>query len=65
MTDIRKIQELLAQFAEERDWTQFHSPKDLAMALSIEASELMELFLWKGTEESFYIKEKSGCKKSK
>jgi NTP pyrophosphatase (non-canonical NTP hydrolase) len=34
-------------FREERDWKQFHKPKDLSMALSIEASELLECFLWK------------------
>ena len=36
----------LRQFARERDWDQFHSPKNLASALTIEASELLELFLW-------------------
>lgn len=36
----------LAQFARERDWEQFHSPKNLAVALSIEASELLEIFQW-------------------
>lgn len=33
-------------FTEERDWAQFHSPRNLAMALSVEANELLELFLW-------------------
>lgn len=41
----------LIQFRNERDWEQFHNPKDLAIALSIEANELMELFLWKDQEE--------------
>lgn len=44
------IQELLnsfKKFRDERDWQQFHNPKDLALAISIEASELLELFLWK------------------
>lgn len=40
------IQKLIA-FRDERDWQQFHNPKDLAAALSIEAAELQELFLWK------------------
>ncbi|WP_430613423.1 nucleotide pyrophosphohydrolase [Flavobacterium sp. JP2137] len=44
------IQELIA-FRDARDWKQFHNSKDLAIALSIEASELLELFLWKGNEE--------------
>ena len=45
------IQEL-TRFREERDWKQFHNPKDLSLALSIEAAELNELFLWKKAEEA-------------
>ncbi len=59
MDEIKKIQKLLATFAEERDWPQFHSPKNLSMAISVEASELMELFLWDTPEESFRVKEHS------
>ena len=44
---IEKIQ----RFRDDRDWMQFHNPKDLALALSIEASELNELFLWKDKKE--------------
>ena len=40
------------QFVKERDWEQFHSPKNLAMNISIEAAELMELFLWCKSEDS-------------
>ena len=40
------------QFARERDWEQFHSPKNLAMALSVEAAEIVELFQWMTQEES-------------
>lgn len=40
----------LRQFRDERDWKQFHNPKDLALALSIEAGELLEVFLWKNPE---------------
>lgn len=40
----------LRQFRDERDWKQFHNPKDLAVALSIEAGELLEAFLWKAPE---------------
>ncbi len=43
---IAVIQAKLKAFAVERDWEQFHSPKNLAMALSIEAAELMEHFMW-------------------
>lgn len=52
MTDINKITEELRKFRDERDWAQFHNPKDLALALSIEASELLELFLWKTADEA-------------
>jgi dCTP diphosphatase len=44
--DITAVQEALAQFAAERDWEQFHSPKNLAIALAVEASELLEIFQW-------------------
>lgn len=43
------------EFIDERDWRQFHNPKDVATAISIEASELEELFLWKSQEESYEI----------
>ena len=42
--------DLLRKFRDERDWTQFHDSKNLAIALSIEAAELNELFLWKNNE---------------
>ena len=42
----------LRQFRDDRDWKQFHKPKDLSLALSIEASELLELFLWKSPEQA-------------
>lgn len=42
----------LRQFRDERDWKQFHNPKDLSLALSIEASELLEVFLWKSHEDA-------------
>jgi len=43
---LHELQSAMRQFAQERDWEQFHSPKNLAMALSIEAGELMEHFQW-------------------
>jgi NTP pyrophosphatase (non-canonical NTP hydrolase) len=52
MSEIEEITAALVRFRNERDWEQFHNPKDLAMALSIEASELLELFLWKSHEEA-------------
>lgn len=45
-----QVMQRLRQFRDDRDWKQFHNPKDLAMALSIEASELLEAFLWKTPE---------------
>jgi dCTP diphosphatase len=44
--DIAALQQALRRFAAERDWEQFHSPKNLAMALSVEAAELVEIFQW-------------------
>lgn len=50
MTEINKIVQELIKFRDERDWAQFHNPKDLAIALNIEAGELLEVFLWKTPE---------------
>ena len=50
--DIEALQQRLADFAAERDWEQFHSPKNLAMALAAEAGELVELFQWLTETES-------------
>lgn len=52
MNDFEQIYEALLKFRNERDWEQFHNPKDLSLAISIEASELLELFLWKKAEEA-------------
>ena len=43
---VGELRETVAKFVNERDWGKYHGPKDLAMALSIEAAELLELFLW-------------------
>ncbi len=51
---MQKLTDLISKitaFRDERDWKQFHNSKDLAIALNIETSELLELFLWKGNEE--------------
>lgn len=50
-SDIQEIIEKIVRFTEDRDWDQFHNGKDLALALSIEAAELNELYLWKKPEE--------------
>lgn len=52
MNDIKEITDALVKFRNERDWAQFHDSKNLAVALSIEAAELNELFLWKDLKES-------------
>lgn len=50
--NIEKIKIAQRKFSKERDWDQFHSPKNLATALSVEASELLEIFQWLKDEES-------------
>ena len=44
--DLKKIQNRLRNFANDREWEQFHNPKNLTMALSVEVSELLEIFQW-------------------
>lgn len=51
MSNTTDIISQVVKFRDERDWEQFHNSKDLALAISIEASELNELFLWKSAEE--------------
>jgi len=52
MADLESIRKKIIAFRTERDWAQFHDPKNLAEALSIEAGELLENFLWKTTSQS-------------
>lgn len=51
-TSIAELKQRILAFARERDWEQFHSPKNLSMALSAEAAELMEHFLWVDSPDS-------------
>jgi NTP pyrophosphatase (non-canonical NTP hydrolase) len=51
MANTETLIKALVDFRNERNWAQFHNPKDLALALSIEAAELNELFLWKNADE--------------
>ena len=51
MSSIQDLTSLVVKFRDARDWSQFHSTKDLAVAISIEAAELNELFLWKSVEQ--------------
>ena|ERR1700679_1573175 len=52
ITTIDQLKIKLKQFVEERDWQQFHSPKNLSMAIVSEAAELLELFMWVDNKES-------------
>jgi NTP pyrophosphatase (non-canonical NTP hydrolase) len=52
MSEIKELTDALVKFRDARNWQQFHNSKDLAVALTIEAAELNELFLWKSVEES-------------
>jgi NTP pyrophosphatase (non-canonical NTP hydrolase) len=49
---MQEITQALLEFRNARDWEQFHNPKDLALAINVEAGELLELFLWKNAEEA-------------
>lgn len=51
-TNVDQLRQLVLDFVEERDWRQFHAPKNIAMALAVEAAELMEHFQWIDAEES-------------
>lgn len=51
MSDLEELRKEIVQFTQDRDWDQFHNGKDLALALSIEAAELNEAFLWKNASD--------------
>ena len=52
MSELEELREKILKFRDERNWKQFHILKDLALSLSLEASELLELFQWKTSEEA-------------
>jgi len=56
--DMQKIEKIIKNFSQEREWDKFHNPKNLAMALSVESSELLEIFQWLNQEESLNLKDK-------
>jgi dCTP diphosphatase len=56
-TTIADLRQLVREFVDERDWRQFHSPKNLSMSLAIEAAELMEHFQWIDAAESRRLKD--------
>lgn len=55
MSELEELRVRISNFAKERDWDQFHSPKNLAMALIVEAGELLEHFQWLKQSESFEL----------
>jgi NTP pyrophosphatase (non-canonical NTP hydrolase) len=59
MAELEKLRMQMREFAQMRDWDQFHSPKNLAMALSVEASELLEIFQWLTEEQSRSLDDKT------
>ena len=52
MIDVNELTQFLREFANERDWNRYHSPKNLVMAMSVEMAELMEHFEWLTEEQS-------------
>ena len=52
MNENKEIIKALLEFRNERDWEQFHNAKDLALAINVEAGELLELFLWKNANDA-------------
>lgn len=59
MSDIKELTEKIKKFRNDRDWLQFHNPKDMALSLVLESAELLEHFQWKnGKEITQYIKTK-------
>jgi len=57
MSDLDGLRKRIALFVDQRDWSQFHNPKDLAISLSLESAEVLEHFQWKSPEEiDAYIK---------
>ena len=57
MSDIKALAKMITDFRDERDWKQFHRPKDLALSLVLEATEVLELFQWKSEEEAEQVVE--------
>lgn len=52
MNELEELQKRILTFRDERNWAQYHNPKDIAISLSVEAGELLELFLWKTPSEA-------------
>lgn len=54
--EVKELEKIVTDFRDERDWKQFHNPKDLALSLTLEASELLEVFQW--SAQDLYVTEK-------
>ena len=63
--NLDEISTYLTKFAKDRDWEQFHTPKNLACALSVEASELLEIFQWKSIDDEKSLMNKSHLDRKK
>jgi NTP pyrophosphatase (non-canonical NTP hydrolase) len=59
MSELKEVITLLEKFRDDRDWLQFHNPKDLAIALNIETAELLQEFLWKEYEDTDKVRIKN------
>ena len=57
--NLKDIKSKLDVFSKEREWAKYHTPKNISMALSVEAAELLEIFQWMTEEESFQVKASS------
>ena len=61
--DTEELQKKVIEFRDARDWAQYHNPKDLAISLSLEAAELLEIFQWKDPQEVEAIKRDPECRR--
>jgi dCTP diphosphatase len=59
-TTLAQLRELVREFRDRRGWARFHTPKNLSMAIAVEAAELMELFQWLGQDEAWELAEDAG-----
>jgi NTP pyrophosphatase (non-canonical NTP hydrolase) len=57
MKELEELLNEIEEFTKERDWDQFHSPKNLSMALSVEVSELLEIFQWMESDQSYELED--------
>jgi len=55
--NMQKIQNIIKEFSKQRNWDQFHNPKNVAMALSVETAELVEIFQWLNEKEALNLNE--------